>query len=628
MLTKLELKPGINRDVTNYANEGGWYEANKVRFFSGYPQKIGGWTKATVDVFVGCCRSLFIWVPEGANNYMALGTNEKIYVEAASALYDITPIRQTFVSTDTDNCFQTDGSTTTVRVNITAHGAVNGDYVTFSGATAVGGVPADELNTEHKISSIISANAFTITVTTASTSVVAAGGGTAITAAFQLNIGYETNTQGFGWGTDTWGAGGWGYASTSGIYFPLMLYHFQKYYSDLLFNQRFGDIFIWEYTSALNTRGVYLKNQPGATDVPEEVTQILMAQENGHLLAFGCTPYGGGDKDPLLIRWSNQSDITNWTINDLTTAGYLRVSNGSAIIKAAQTYQEILVWTESSISSLQFTGTIDVFSITELSPSISLLAPNTVAVVKNSAYWMGHDKFYIYNGRVETLACTLLRHVFDDLNFDQSDQFFAGINENYYEIWWFYCSSGSEVIDKYVIYNYEDGSWSYGDCTEGLDRSAWIDSPLRQYPQAASCHTKYVYNQEVGTDADGVAFTATITSSDMSIDNGDKYMLIRKLIPDIDFKGSISGSNPIVYFTLEPRNFPGANYQAQNAEGQDFEVPVQRSAVSPIERYTEQVFVRARARQIGITVSSYDKTGVMWRLGIPRIEGREDGRKA
>ena len=301
MLTKLELKPGINRDVTNYANEGGWYEANKVRFFSGYPQKIGGWTKATVNTFVGCCRSLFIWVPEGANNYMALGTNEKIYVEAASALYDITPIRQTFVSTDTDNCFQTDGSTTTVRVNITAHGAVNGDYVTFSGATAVGGVPADELNTEHKISSIISANAFTITVTTASTSVVAAGGGTAITAAFQLNIGYETNTQGFGWGTDTWGAGGWGYASTSGIYFPLMLYHFEKYYSDLLFNQRFGDIFIWEYTSALNTRGVYLRNQSGATDVPEEVTQILMAQENGHLLAFGCTPYGGGDKDPLLI---------------------------------------------------------------------------------------------------------------------------------------------------------------------------------------------------------------------------------------------------------------------------------------------------------------------------------------
>lgn len=627
-LIKLALRTGVNRDVTNYTNEGGWFSSNKVRFFSGFPQKIGGWAKLTTTAFVGVCRSLFVWA-QNAYNFMAMGTNQKVYIESGSTLTDITPIRVSFGTPDTDNCFETDGSTTTVTVNITSHGATAGSYVTFAGATGpVGGVPAAELNTEHSITSVVDANSFTITVTTASTSAVAAGGGTSITADFQVNIGAELNVSGYGWGVTSWGSGPWGYGAGTPMYVPFRLIHFTKYYSDLLFNIRFGDIFYWPFDNTLSTRAVYLKNESGASDVPEEVTQVLMAQDNGHLLAFGCTPYGGGDRDPLLIRWANQNDIVNWTVNDLTTAGFLRVQSGSAIVKAVPSYQEILVFTESSLSSLQYTGTLDVFSITEVSPSISVLSPNAVIVIKDVAYWMGHDKFYQYSGRVETLPCTLLRHVFDDFNIDQSDQFYAGANENFDEVWWFYCSSTSDVIDRYVIYNYTDGSWAYGDCTEGLDRTAWIDSPLRSRPQAAGYDNKYIYNHEVGCDADGVAFTATITSSDLSLDAGDNYMLLRRIIPDVDFSGSEAGSNPTLNMTVKPRDFPGAAYDVDNAEGQSFPRAVTRSATVPVQQYTKQVFVRARARQIGLTVESSGTTGVHWRLGTPRADVRPDGRRA
>lgn len=635
-LIKLQFKPGINRDQTNYSSEGGWVACNKVRFFSGFPQKIGGWAKVTFQQFAGVCRSMFNYLASDVYNLMALGTSEKIYLELGGSLKDITPIRVTYTNAttpSTGNCFTTSNGTKIVTVAINAHGANSGDYVTFAGTTGpIGGVPAVDFNKEFKILSSPSptTNTFFIEVSTTATS-SATGGGTGITAAFQIPIGYDITTAGFGWGTGAWGSGGWGAPSTTPVYRPMRLVHFTKYEQTLVYNVRYGDIFIWEFNSSFPANSsTYLKDEPGATaapNFPEEVTQILYTQDNGHLIAFGCTPYGGGDRDPLLIRWSNQSDIVNWTIDDTTTAGFLRVANGSDIYKAVPAYQEILVFTESSISSLQFTGTLDVFSITEISADISLIAPNAVTNEKNVTYWMGRDKFFVYNGRVETLPCTLRSEVFDNINFTQKDQIFACSNEKFNEIWWFYPTAGSDVIDKYVVYNYFENIWYYGDCADGMVRTAWSESHLRDYPQAVSTDS-YMYNHESGYDNDGAAFYSYITSADLSLDSGDNFMLIRRLIPDVDFHGSTPGTSAVVYLTLEPRNFPGANYISQNLEGQTLNRPVLRTSTVPIEQYTNQVFVRTRARQIGLTIESYDVTGVAWQLGIPRAEVRPDGRRA
>ena len=632
---KLQLRPGINRDQTNYSSEGGWVECNKVRFFSGFPQKIGGWVKATYETYVGVCRAMFNYLPQTVYNLLALGTSKKIYLELGGELHDITPFRDDgqFATPATDNCIDVTITLKVVTVNVTSHGASVGDYVNIGGVSGpIGGIPASEINAEHVVTGVPSANQFEITVATAATSTVTSAGGTAITVDFQIPIGYDIATAGFGWGVGGWGGSpastGWGAPGSPAIYEPLRLIYFTKYESTLVYNIRYGDIFLWEFDNTLPANSsVYLKDEVGATDVPEEVTQVLYAQDNGHMIAFGCTPFGGGDRNPLLIRWSNQGDITNWTVNDLTTAGFLRVANGSEIYKAVPAYQEILVFTESSISSLQFTGTIDVFSISEISADISLIAPNAVTTEKNVTYWMGRDKFFIYNGRVETLPCTLRTAIFNDINFLQADQIFAASNEKFNEIWWFYPSASSDTIDKYAVYNYYENIWYYGDCSDGMVRTAWCESHLRDYPQAASSDF-YVYNHELGNDADGSPFYSYITSANLSLEAGDNYMLVRRLIPDVNFTGSTAGTNPVVYFTLEPRNFPGANYETQNLEGQSLSRPTIRSSTVPVEQYTDQVFVRARARQIGLKIESYDIAGVAWQLGIPRADVRPDGRRA
>jgi len=636
-LVKLQFKPGINRDQTNYSSEGGWIACNKVRFFSGFPQKIGGWTKVTFQQFAGVCRAMFNYLASDVYNLMALGTSKKIYLELGGELHDITPLRDNgqFATPATDNCIDTTNTSTTITVNVTGHGGNVGDYVTIAGVVGpIGGVPASEINAEHIVTEVPGANSFEITVSTAATSTVTNAGGTAITVDFQIPIGYDITTAGFGWGVGGWGGSpantGWGAPATPPIYFPMRLVQFTKYEQTLVYNVRYGDIFIWEFNSALPANSsVYLKDEPGATaspNFPREVTQVLYTQDNGHLLAFGCTPYGGGARDPLLVRWSDQSDIINWTIDDTTTAGFLRVASGSDIFKAVPAYQEILVFTESSISSMQFTGTLDVFSITEISADVSLIAPNAVTNEKNVTYWMGRDKFFVYNGRVETLPCTLRSEIFDDINVLQKDQIFACSNEKFNEIWWFYPSAASEVIDKYVVYNYFENIWYYGDCADGMVRTAWLESHLRDFPQSASIDS-YVYNHENGNDNDGSPFYSYITSADLSLDAGDNFMLVRRMIPDVSFKGSTAGS-AVVYLTLEPRNFPGANYISQNMEGQTLNRPVLRTSTVPIEQYTNQVFVRTRARQIGLTIESYDVAGVAWQLGIPRAEVRPDGRRA
>jgi hypothetical protein len=610
-LQKLQFKPGVNRDQTNYSNEGGWNSCDKIRFRSGFPQKIGGWLRYGDFTLKGICRQMFGWITSFSDNLVAYGTSKKVYLEGGGFLHDITPIRATFTSPATDNCFDTVATSNIVNVNITSHGATVGSFVTFSGVVGpIGGIPQAEFNAEFEITSVTDADNFKITVTTLATSTVAGGGGTAITAVFQINIGNDIATVGYGWGAGAWSRLAWGSGSLAPVVNIQRDWWFDNFDNDLAMNIRNGAIYYWTYDPTFTNRAVLLSSLSGATDVPTEAMQILVSQNDKHLLAFGCTPFGGGQFDPLLIRWASQNDPINWTPQVTNSAGFLRVSRGSQIVRAIATRQEVLVFTEGTLSSLQYLGTTDVFGIQELADNISILSPRGVITVNNTAYWMGHDKFYAYSGRVETLPCTLRNHVFNNLNYEQADQIVCGTNEAWNEIWWFYPTANSQVNNAYVIYNHLERIWYYGT----INRTAWLDSSLREYPQAVGGYS--VYDHERGVNDDGNAMAAEITSSDFDIIDGDQFMLMRRIIPDISFEGSPS-STPEAFMTIKPRNFPGAPYT---------NIDVGTVIESSVDVYTDQVFLRARARQMGFKISSTG-LGVQWQLGSPRLDGRPDGKR-
>ena len=466
MLSKLAFKPGINRDQTNYASEGGWYDMDKVRFRSGYPEKIGGWVVGTETPYVGEARAVLPWSTTDGGVPIAIATNEKIYIAIGGNLNDITPIRATLVSPATNNCFTTANGSNVVTVNITAHGAVEGDWVTFSGAVAVGGILAAELNLEFKIYNV-SANSFQITVASNASS-TATGGGTAISAAFQINIGNAFTTVGYGWGAGTWGRGTWGSGTTVPVYTPARLIFLNNFNNDLIFNIEGGDIYYWAYTPITFDRAVLLSSLSGAVAVPQQVTQTKLTSQ-GFLLALGCTTYDPaasppdylGYYDPLMIRWANvDADIgpepENFQPTLTNTAGFLRLQTGSNIVTSISTRQETLIWTNTSLNSLQYLGTAEVFGLQQLSAHTSIMGPNAVVGANNISYWMGNDKFYTYSGRVDTLPCTLRQYIFGNINRTQSSLVVGGSNVQFNEIIWFYCSATSNEIDSYVIYNYAE----------------------------------------------------------------------------------------------------------------------------------------------------------------------------
>jgi hypothetical protein len=639
-LQKIQLRPGINRDTTNYSNEGGWFECDKIRFFSGFPQKIGGWVKTSPLSFIGVCRQLWNWITSFSDNFLAVGTNVKVYIEAGSVFYDITPVRTTLVSPATDNCVETTSGSTTVTINVTSHGCENGAYVTISGVTGdVGGVPDAQINKEHEITKIDS-DSFTITVTTAASSTVASGGGTSIDIECQLNPGLAVTTAGYGWGIGLWGVPSWGLSSNTPIFLPQRDWFFDNFDNDLVMNIRSevnangkaqgGPIFYWERGSsvspstALDTRAVLLSgitlNGVAPSAVPTSAMQIMVSQNDKHLLAFGCQPYAGAadDYDPLLIRWSSQDQPNEWEPRQTNSAGFLRVSRGSAIVRAIATRQETIVLTDTHVYSLQFLGTTDVFGLQELADNISIISSRATVTANNVLYWMGTDKFYAYDGRVQTLPCTLREYVFKDINFDQSDQIVCGTNEGFTEIWWFYPSAGSNSNDRYVIYNHLTNIWYYGN----LERTAWLDVASREFPIAASTpegsSTGLLYTHEVGLNDDESPLEAFCQSSDFDIGDGDQLMLTKRLIPDVSFNTS-TATNPEVTFGIRSRNFPGSAY-TNNALN---EKPVIEASV---DIYTEQVFIRTRGRQMALRVSS-DGLNVQWQLGSPRIESRADGKR-
>ena len=576
-LQKLEFRPGVNRESTTYANEGGFYASDKVRFRSGFAEKLGGWVNYSVGyTFKGVARSMWNWVTAFGENLLGLGTNQKFYVEQGGQYYDITPLRTTV--TLPNNPFTTTNGSKLVAVNATSHNATIGSFVTYSGATAVGGLT---LNGEYEIVSVGGTNTYSIASATAATS-SATGGGASVVAAYQLNAGNSVYTTGVGWGGPPWGGGGWGSATPAGT--PLRLWSQTNYNDDLLFAEREENIYYWTKDTSTWARAVSLQDKcdtqvkttttatfgsgvttitvadttgintgsvisgtnipagtyvttawTGGTSVPisaatsgvssgsytfsyagrhapNETEAIISSSVNDFIICMGSKPYDPTNFsttfDPMLIRWSDQDNPFEWVPETTNQSGEQVLSVGSYIVQAQSTRQETLIWTDAALYSMQYLGPPYVFGINLLMDNISIASPNSAITINNVTYWMGRDKFYMYTGRVETLPCSLRQYIFQNINKDQINQIVCGANEGYNEIWWMYPSGNSLINDSYVIYNHLERIWYYGT----LNRTFWLDSPLRQYPMAAySIQSSYL--------------SADISSSDTSITlvNGNTY---------------------------------------------------------------------------------------------------------
>ena len=700
-LQKILFKPGVNKENTRYTTEGGWYEADKVRFRQGNPEVIGGWQPFSAAYFQGICRSLWNWVTLGGDNLVGVGTNLKFYINQGGLYYDITPLRETV---SLSNPFNTTNASTTVLVTDTSHGCVTGDFVTFTGASAVGGLTIDG---EFQVT-VLTANTYNITATSQATSTAGPGGGT-VTAVYQINVGPAIPVPLVGWGAGAWGSpppvappstvGTWGYGLTSTS--ALRLWNQINYGQDLVYGPRTGGIYYWEANDGVNTRGVLLNSLGGTVtftnasptvvtstilytegaalqfsggslptgvsaattyyvfqvngltfnlldgagnevntsssgsgsvslivDVPTVQNNMTVSDTSRFVIAFGCNDYNSNILDPMLIRWSAQDDIYNWTPDPTNQAGFIRISHGSEIVATVQTRQEIVMFTDSAIYSLQYLGPPYVWVPQLLGDNISIMSPNSAVIASGIVYWMGVDKFYVYDGRVQTLNCDLRRFVFGDLNQEQSLQVFAGTNEGFNEVWWFYCSANSTAIDRYVIYNYTEKIWYYGT----MSRTAWLDSGLQPYPIAANYVTATLtgnlINHETGLNDDTtgtpVAIDAYISSSEFDIGDGHNFGFVWRVLPDLTFDNATStpaGALPSVAMTLQGLANSGSGVTSTASQ------PVSKSSTYVItEQFTGQIYTRMRGRQMIFKISS-NQINTTWQLGAPRIDIRADGRR-
>jgi len=689
-LQKILFKPGVNKENTRYTTEGGWYDCDKIRFRQGNPESIGGWQRLSTNTFLGVCRSLWNWITLNGPNLLGLGTNLKFYIEKGGVYFDITPIRDT--ETLGANPFTADG-TTTVIVADTAHGCVTGDFVTFSGAT---GTYASILNAEYQVT-VTGANTYTIT--TASALTAGTYGGSAVVAAYQINVGAEYAVPVTGWGGGPWGSGLWGVGSST--LFPIRLWSQINYGEDLVFGPRGGGLYYWDATSTVNSRGVALNTLGGTVtftnanptvvtstilytegaalqfsggslptgitagttyyvfqvngltfnlldgagaevgtsssgsgsvsnivDVPILQNTLTVSDSSRFIIVFGTNDYGSSTIDPMLIRWSAQDDIYNWTPDATNQAGFTRLSHGSEIITVLQTRQEIFVLTDSAAYSLQYLGPPYVWAPQLLGDNISIVGQNAIIIASGIVYWMGVDKFYAYDGRVQTLNCDLRRHVFQDFNQAQAAQVVCGTNEGFNEVWWFYCSSNSQQNDRYVVYNYLEKIWYYGT----MSRSAWLDSGLRDYPMATTYDpttgTGTTLYHENGIDDKATATTAPIdayiSSSEFDIGDGHNFGFVWRVLPDLTFEDSVNspaGVAPTVTMTLYGLANSGSGVTSSANQ------PVAKSSTYTItEQFTGQIFTRMRGRQMIFKIGS-NQIGTAWQLGAPRIDIRPDGRR-
>ncbi len=616
-LKKLLFKSGINRENTRYTNEGGWYECDKVRFRQGTPEKIGGWQRVSDNQFLGVCRSLWPWTA-----YVGVGTNLKYYIAYGGAYNDITPIRETTPAGAVT--FAAVNGSAVITVTDTTHGALTGDFVTFSGAVSLGGtITALVLNAEYQVT-VLTANTYTITATAVANASDTGNGGASVVGAYQLNTAGSIQTPLSGWGAGGWGSGGWGLGVTSSAT-ALRVWEAYNFGADLIYNIRGGPLYYWAASSGLSSRGVALSSLPGASDVPLMVDNLIVSDSSRFVIAFGTNDYLSSTKDPMLVRWSDQENAVNWTPSPTNQAGSLPLSHGSYIKAVAQVRQEILIWTDTSMYSLQFLGAPIVWGSQLLADNVSIVSDRAWATASGVTYWMGDEKFYKYSGRIETLNCDIRQSIFRDINKDQIEQVFASTVEQFNEVWWFYCTADSTTINKYAVYNYQENIWYDGN----LARSAWIDdSVVSSVPIAADYNNRLVYH-EVGVDDNATSTTqpisAYILSAEIDIDDGHNFGFIWRLLPDVTFRGS-TASSPSVDMTMLPLRNSGSGYNNPPSVGGSNVGAVTRSVTVPVEEFTQQINVRVRGRQMAFKVNSTG-VGVQWQLGASRIDIRPDGRK-
>ena len=658
-LQKIQLRPGVNRESTSLANEGTWFEMDKVRFRSGYPEKIGGWVrdngpntstlKPSTGTIWGVCRSLWNWLNLAGFNLMGLGTNLKYYIQngTGGGFYDVTPIRDTataVASAFTTNTSTNSGGQTTLVINDPGHGAQTGDFVTISATSGnVNGVLVANINGEHQITYLTSSTYSIVVTGTASSSGTPA---VSATFAYQITTGGAIYTSNVGWGAGGWGGfvgsgtpTGWGSPAPAGLGIgqQLRLWSEANFGQNLVLNPRGGALYYWVVDSSPSTFNRAQILSPTNTntqnsiqywltdaDCPTVSNFVMVSDASRFVIAFGCNDYGSAIQDPLLIRWSDAENILVWEPLETNDAGSYRLSHGSEIIGSMQARQEILIWTDAALYSMQFTVE---WGFQILADNISIAGPNAMTTAANITYWMGLDKFYIYSGRVETLYCPLRQYIFGDINLQQQYQFFAGTNEAFNEVWWFYCSANSNTIDRYVIYNHLERIWSYGNLT----RTAWLDTPLRTFPSAAGVvdgNGTLIYHEQGVDDASvnpPVAIESYIQSADFDIGDGHNYGFGWRMIPDITFDGS-TVNNPSVVFTLRPRQNPGANYNTADTPTVTSTQNYQSQRNYTVQQFTQIVYTRIRGRQMAFKVSS-NGLGVQWQLGVPSLDIRPDGRR-
>ena len=629
-LQKIIFRPGINKEGTDYSNEGGWFNSNLVRFRKGLPEKIGGWAKTTTSSFKSTGRALHAWVSLAGTKFIGLGATWKYYILEGSGFYDITPIRATTSAGDVT--FSATNGDATITVADTSHGAVQNDFVTFSGAASLGGnVTAAVLNQEYQIATIVNANSYTIEAKDTSDATVTANasdtgnGGSSTVGAYQINVGLDVYVPSTGWGIGTWGSGTFGSAGTLGLTNQLRLWSHDNFGEDLVINPRMGGVYYWD-TSAktLGTdRAVALSDLSGANLAPTKALQVLVSDIDRHVICFGADPLNDGGTartgtiDPMFIAWSDQENITEWEPKSTNTAGSFRLSAGSAIVGATRARQETLIWTDTSLYAMSFVGQPFTFSVNLVNEGVGLVGPNAMINTPKGVFWMDKKGFYSYGGNIQQLQCSVDAYVFGDLNQTQNYQIFGFVNKAFDEVGWFYCSGESTVLDRYVVYNYEEGTWVIGNLT----RTCWLDEGIFPDPKAtySSSDVGYLYDHETGNDADGSAMTDVfIESSDFDIDPaGDQFQFISKIIPDIKFTGSGSTGTggQTAEIVLKKRNYPG----------EDLTTAVTGSCTSN----TTKIDTRVRGRQAVLRIQSNDddttKTGMSFRVGAMRLDIKPDG---
>jgi hypothetical protein len=618
-LTKLVFRPGINRETTAYANEGGWFDCNLVRFRAGKPESIGGWTRYTSAQMLGTGRSLLTWTALDGTIYTGTGTNLKYYVIRGGGLNDITPLRET--TTAGAVTFAATNGSSVITVSDTSNGVLLGDFVIFSGAASLGGnVTATVLNDEHTVSRVVDANTYEITVSVTANASDSGNGGASVVGAYQINTGLDTSVFGTGWGTGPWSRGTWGSGSATTI--PgaqLRVWSQDNYGEDLIICVQDGGIYYWDKSNGLSTRAVALEDLAGAQAAPTIAKTVIVSERDRHVIAFGCDPEGDpGVQDPLVIRFSDQENAAEWRTLPTTTAGELRIGTGSEILGAIQTKQQIVVFTDTSVHAMQYIGDPFTFGIQEVSSSISLTSPNAMVAVGDVVYWMGKSEFYAYDGAVVQIPCDVKEYVFSGMNIQQQLKVYAGHSSSFSEVWWFYASSDSQENDSYVVYNYEQRVWYYGT----MARTAWQDRNVLSFPIASS-PDGYVYYQENGLN-DGsanppVALEPYIESSVIDMGDGDQFMFATRVIPDLTFRNSTNDA-PTATLTIKARNFPGGAYFASDAD------PVTKTSSIPVEQFTNELYVRLRGRSMSLRIES-NQINTAWRLGDPRLDLRTDGRK-